>query len=412
MLAIIEKVLYKLKEVRIINAIHNYASTLLTILFGLSLLMIFQNVSTSFMGVSWMQGWEPKTILNGFMALLPFLTVISVGYYCAQAYKFETIHIIMMSLCLWTGIIYQSHLDFQVYLKIETLAGAIVLPVVSVLIYQGIERINSYLFKRTCKQIPTSIISSLKSILNLCFGLLVVFLIVIVIKAVGIDVITSMHRILFDGVFKLYQYPIVFLIFVFMMQHFWYQGMHGDALISALFEPAIILATLFNMHAHANGYEARFIINATFYTNFVAVSGAGLTGGLLLSYYLVRKEKRIDVLDNAGVSSVFNINEPLIFGIPIIMNGDFKMAFIIAPLVASTLAYFLTSIGLMKPYIYAVPWFIPFGIKGLIGTGGDLKTLLFEIILAIIVICIYLPATKKYVRNYKQQGELDGKSNL
>ncbi|WZU01068.1 hypothetical protein MGH68_16590 [Erysipelothrix sp. D19-032] len=99
---------------------------------------------------------------------------------------------------------------------------------------------------------------------------------------------------------------------------------------------------------------------------------------------------------------LFNINEQLIFGLPIVDNCEFKVAFILAPLLASAVGYTLTVLEIMQVYTYAVPWFIPFGLKGLMGTGGDLVTALCELLIAILVIVIYAIPTRRYMAKAKE----------
>ncbi|MBX4223507.1 PTS transporter subunit EIIC, partial [Enterococcus faecium] len=99
----------------------------------------------------------------------------------------------------------------------------------------------------------------------------------------------------------------------------------------------------------AAGHSAPFIVNKPFFDSFVNLGGTGATLGLLLAIYLVgRKNKPYMVVTNLSIApGVFNINEPTMFGLPIVLNPIMFIPFILTPMVLVSVAYFATSTGLV-----------------------------------------------------------------
>lgn len=108
------------------------------------------------------------------------------------------------------------------------------------------------------------------------------------------------------------------------------------------------------------------------------------------------KSEQLSVLGKAAiVPAIFNINEPLVFGVPIIYNPNLIIPFILAPSIVSVIAYFAISTGMVPPVIANVPWPTPVGLGGFLGTASIMGALL-AILDAVVAFLIYLPFLKMY----------------
>src|SRR5699024_11976282 len=96
--------------------------------------------------------------------------------------------------------------------------------------------------------------------------------------------------------------------------------------------------------------------------------------------------------------SLFNINEPVIFGLPIVLNPILVIPFVITPLVTATIAYFATSIGLVSPTFVKPPLTLPAPIGAYLATGGDWRAIILVLVNIAISFGIYLPFLKVYDR--------------
>jgi len=96
------------------------------------------------------------------------------------------------------------------------------------------------------------------------------------------------------------------------------------------------------------------------------------------------------------VPSIFNINEPVIFGMPIVLNPILIIPFIVTPLIGATVAYIATSIGLVNPTYVMVPWTLPAPIGAYLSTGGDWRAIILVLVNITISVLVYLPFFKMY----------------
>ena len=109
------------------------------------------------------------------------------------------------------------------------------------------------------------------------------------------------------------------------------------------------------------------------------------------------KSQQLKVLGKAAIlPGLFNINEPVIFGAPIVYNPYLIIPFIVTPLINVTIAYFATSFGFVAKVITGIPWISPVGIGAFLGTGGDFRGILIAILNLLISVVCYYPFFRMY----------------
>lgn len=181
------------------------------------------------------------------------------------------------------------------------------------------------------------------------------------------------------------------MVILFLIHALWVVGIHGASIIGAFITP-IMLA---NMAENASGSHIPFA--GEFNNSLVILGGSGST--LLMTFFIAffAKSSQLKILGRASVvPAIFNINEPVIFGMPIVYNPYLAIPFLLAPMACGTLGYFAISSGFMNPIIALVPWPSPAGLGAFIGTGGDYKAAIVAIFSAILALLIYLPFVKLY----------------
>ena len=148
-------------------------------------------------------------------------------------------------------------------------------------------------------------------------------------------------------------------------------GLHGPNILGAVMNPIWLTLTAEDASAYAAGEVLPNIVNAQFYANFIKIGGAGATFGLALLCLFVAKSSQFKTLGKLAIGpAIFNINEPLIFGMPIVLNPILMIPFIVSPVVMTTLTYILMNIGLI-PLTNGVniPWTTPPIISGFLISG-------------------------------------------
>ncbi len=174
-------------------------------------------------------------------------------------------------------------------------------------------------------------------------------------------------------------------------QGLWSFGIHGSSIVSGIMQPIWLTLTADNAAAFNAGEPIPYIINYQFYSNFIKIGGAGGTLGLALVMTFLAKSKQYKALGKLAVGpGIFNINEPIIFGIPVVLNPIMLIPFIITPLVLAAVAYVSMSIGLV-PYTNGtnLPWTTPPIIAGLLLSGW--RGALLNIVQIFISAGIYYP---------------------
>jgi len=123
-------------------------------------------------------------------------------------------------------------------------------------------------------------------------------------------------------------------------------GLHGPSIINTVMQPIWLTLTAENQAAFQAGKELPHIMNLQFDANYIKLGGVGATIGLaILCCYFARSHQMKTLGKLAIVPSIFNINEPLIFGIPIVLNPILMIPFISSTIIFTSLTWFITSIG-------------------------------------------------------------------
>lgn len=181
------------------------------------------------------------------------------------------------------------------------------------------------------------------------------------------------------------------MVILFLIHALWVVGIHGASIIGAFITPIMLT----NMDENVLGAHIPFA--GEFNNSLVILGGSGST--LLMTFFIAffAKSSQLKILGRASaVPAIFNINEPIIFGMPIVYNPYLAIPFFLAPMACGTLGYFAINSGLINPIIALVPWPSPMGLGAFIGTGGDIKAAFVAILSAILALLIYLPFVKLY----------------
>ena len=183
-----------------------------------------------------------------------------------------------------------------------------------------------------------------------------------------------------------------FLLITSVANLFFGFGIHQAVISGSLLDPFLIQNMQENMAAYANHEEIPHIINMAFKDTFAVMGGSGNTIALFIAIFIF--SRRQDYKDFAKLSvtpAVFNISEPIIFGLPIVFNISLIIPFILAPIFSLTIAYFATAMGFINHVVVQIPWTTPPVISGFLATAGDWRAAFLQIIIIAVSVFIYLP---------------------
>lgn len=150
-----------------------------------------------------------------------------------------------------------------------------------------------------------------------------------------------------------------------------------------------------NMAAYAAGEAIPNIINVALVPGFGMMGGSGSTICLLIATFLVGRNKATrGVAKMAFVPGLFNINEPVIFGYPIVYNISLIIPFILTPALGIIIAYSATAMHFMNECVVYIPWTTPPLLSGYLATAGDWRAILVQALILILGVLLYIPFVK------------------
>lgn len=190
------------------------------------------------------------------------------------------------------------------------------------------------------------------------------------------------------------------LIAEMMISLFWFFGIHGDSIVTSVMGPIWQTLSAQNLAQTQAGLAATNIITQQFRDVYLIAGGTGFTGALLIAIFMVAKSTRLKQLAKlASPAAIFNINEPIIFGLPIVLNPLMLIPFLITPIVLCTVTYVVIALGWVPPTSgISIPWTTPIFISGFLTTG--ISGVILQAVNLIIATFIYLPFIKVLDKQY------------
>lgn len=255
--------------------------------------------------------------------------------------------------------------------------------------------------------VPEPVKASFASIIPLVVNVVGIFLISLLVQSLtgGLLIPDLIKKLFSPFVFAVDSVVGIFLISI-VTQLLWVVGLHGSSIVSGLvgaFELGNLAA---NAEAVTKGLAPEFIYTEPFRAFFMILGGAGATIGLNI-LMLRSKDKQMKTLGKLAIlPSIFNINEPIIFGVPIVLNPVLAIPFIGVQTVNGILTYIMMKLDILgKTYTY-VPWTTPAPIGAAIAT---MSILAFFWIIFLIVLDIFMwyPFFKTYEKQLlKEESEV------
>lgn len=205
---------------------------------------------------------------------------------------------------------------------------------------------------------------------------------------------------LHDVIYEVIQAPLVGLgaslgatiIALFFIQILWFFGLHGQVLVNSVMDPIWNTLNLENLEAFQAGEAVPHIISKSFIETFtVGLGGSGMTLAVVLIMAFVLKKKMYkDVGRLALGAGIFNVNEPVIFGLPIVMNATILIPWILAPIAVTILNYSVMAMGIVPaPTGVSVPWTVPVFFSGMMATNSILGGILQLVDMALVALIWY-----------------------
>ena len=341
------------------------------------------------------------------MGLIAIFATYNIAYNLSKSYKLDGVSGGTLALIAFM----LTHIPVMAVLPDES--KAMVLPVLNLggaglfvgilMAFFAVEVLRFFkvrkLVIRMPEGVPEAVSRSFEALFPTVFIVLVVSLITVILsEKFG----TNLHKlvyIVFQPLERFVNHPLGVVLMVLLITLLWACGIHGVAVIGSVARPIWINLLDQNIVAQTNGVLPPNVAPEPFYQWFVWIGGSGCTIGLLL-LMCISKSKQLKSLGYmAFLPGIFNINEPIIFGTPIVMNPFLIFPFMLAPLVNALLTYFLMSANLVSRVVVLAPWTLPAPLGAFLATGADMRAVILVMINILISVLIYLPFFKLYEKN-------------
>lgn len=367
---------------------------------GISITIPFTIVGSIFLIIgnlpidAWMNFIEPwagilGAPVNVTFGILGLLVAIGVGYHMGKELDVNPITNSAMTTVAF--LLATLNADYSINLDELGASGmftAIIISLLTVEIYRFFVKKN--IVFRLPEGVPPAVSESFVSLVPTMAVIALVWVIRVVL---GIELNVVIQMIFSPLVFGMNTLPGL-MVYTLLCCFLWCCGIHGDNILSGIATPIFLSNLAANTVAFQAGKLPPFIVADGFWILFMCLGGTGATLGLVLAM-LKGKSKLYRSLGKMSLpSALFCINEPVIFGFPIVMNPLMMIPFVLTPMVLGTGTYILMKFNIIGRIVFTVPWTIPPVIGPYLATNGNIPATIWSICTIIIAYFIYLPFFK------------------
>ncbi len=407
------------------------AATPLALLGGLTLIVTSPPVNlqtmkpTNFLFkflIAWKQwaianGMEIELLFRASLGVMALFVCMAIAHSLSKSYKLDPIGGMTISAVCFLIASAPSNLGVMSSLIKEQMLGEEILAnqsIVMPMAYLGAEGIFTAIvialitteitrfFKekglciRMPESVPAPVKASFASITPMLVNAVGIFLISLLVqKLSGGLLIPELIKAVFKPLVVAIDSPFGIIFISIITQLLWIVGLHGSSIVSGV----VGVFELGNLTANAalvtQGLQAEYIYTEPFRAFFMILGGAGATLGLNL-LMLRSKSKQLKTLGRLSiVPSIFNINEPIIFGTPLVLNTTLMVPFVLAQTVNALLTYVVMYTNIIGKTFTLVPWTTPAPLGAALSTM-DYKAFIWVLLLIVIDMIIWFPFFKSY----------------
>lgn len=331
----------------------------------------------------------------GTFAILALVLTFTIGYSLAKSYDVNPLNTAVVTLAGYIALVPQGvpgtwgNIGWQ-YTNFGALLAAIIIALV-------IAQVFIFLMK---KNITIKLPDNVPPAVGAAFAAIIPGLIAITVGAavpVVLGLITDLN--IFEVIGQITE-PLLemgqslgfALVYVFLISLFWFFGLHGGNMMGAVTSAVYLPSLGENLVAAEAGNAIPHIFTPSFFDSFVHLGGAGASLSLLIVIFLVSKRKDYREVSKIALGgSIFQINEPVMYGLPVVLNPILFIPFMTIPLVLTVNAWFWTVIGFAGKTYVAIPWVTPPVIGAFLSTGGSFGAAIVALMNLVIAAAIYYP---------------------
>ncbi|EOC0417706.1 PTS sugar transporter subunit IIC [Cronobacter malonaticus] len=337
------------------------------------------------------------------MGVMTFFISVGIGASLGKHYKLDPIMTGLLAFMAFL-LVAAPYKDGQIstqYFSGQGIFTALITAIYASEMYAFLKRHNITI--RLPKEVPTGVARSFEILIP-------VVVIVFTLHPLNLLIESTTGMILPEAIMHLLS-PLVaasdslpaILISVLICQILWFAGIHGALIVTGIMNPFWMANLSANQAALAAGQALPHIYLQGFWDHYLLIGGVGST--LPLAFLLLRSRAvHLRTIGKMGVvPSMFNINEPILFGAPVIMNPVFFLPFILVPMVNAVLAWTATKLGWLAQVVSLTPWTTPAPIGASWAANWAFSPVIMCLICMVMSALMYYPFVKAYERTLQKQ---------
>ncbi len=360
---------------------------------------VFQSIVTSVSGAT--------------INMMGLFVLIAVAYNYAKIKKTDTIYAVICSLMAFLIVTPIKDGVFPLeWLGAKGMFVSIILAISVTNVYRKVKELG--IAPKMPDNVPPAVLKSFSAL----FPILAVSFFSLIIRIIFmVTQYGDMHNFIFVIVqaplLKLGNNLISLVVSELIGQILWFFGLHGNDIVGSVMRPIWLTQTTQNLQAFMAGADLPNIITEQMRNTFMLMGGSGNTLSLVLALLLFTKSKQLKSLGMLALpSSIFNINEPIIFGLPIVLNPLLFIPWLINTPVAGIITYLSMKVGLVNlTNGIMIPWTTPVLVSGYLVSG--LSGLVLQVVLVGVGFAIYYPFLKALDKNLlKEENKKDEEEDI
>lgn len=366
----------------------------------------FDGLNQAIAGVLGPNWTEPfMQVYSGTFAIMGLISCFSIGYSYAKNSGVEPLPSGVLSLSAFFILLRSSYVPpkgeaigdaiAKVWFGGQGIIGAILIGLTAGAIYTIF--IQRHIVIKMPEQVPQAIAKQFEAMIPAFVIFVLSMIVYIIAKAVTnggtfIEMIYNIIQVPLQGLTGSLPGAIGIAFFISFL---WWFGVHGQSVVNGIVTALLIANLDANKALLAAGNlslnKGAHIVTQQFLDSFLILSGSGITFGLVFAMIFASKSKQYKALGKvAAFPAIFNVNEPVVFGFPIVLNPLMFLPFILVPVVAALVVYGSIAIGFMQPFAgVTLPWSTPAIISGFL--VGGWQGVVVQIIVLTLSVIIYFP---------------------
>ncbi|WP_182199685.1 PTS sugar transporter subunit IIC [Paraliobacillus salinarum] len=353
------------------------------------------------------------TVWNGSFAVIGLLIAFSVAYNLAKSYDLDGLAAGLISIASFIMLVPVTEdwgLNFA-WLGAQGLFVALIVSLITTELFRLLVKSNITI--KMPDGVPEGVQRSFQALIPTALILLLVGIFQALMTVVA-------EISVFEVIFNVIQAPLqgigntlpAAIVVSFLNHLLWFFGLHGTNIIGSVIEPIYLPLIEENLALFQQGvsaFEVPYTVTKPFLDSFVFMGGSGTTIALIIAIFIVVRGKQKhpykEIAKLSTPAGIFNINEPVIFGLPIVLNPIMLIPFILIPVTLTIVSFFALDLGLVPKTVAIVPWTTPPILSGYLVTGGDVRGIILQLFNIALAVVMYIPFVIAGMRTLNKQNE-------